>query len=299
MNFFEIIDQLSEVDGDVLGRFNSRRAVFGTLGGAAKRSALAATPLFLSALFQKAYAGTKSLPVEVLQYALTLELLEQDFYVKVIGSAPYAAASPADREAIQQIKRHEDAHVKLLGTAISGLGSSPVTGVRFQQGKFDSLTSFNGSVATTSQLAVAQLLEDTGVRAYKGRAAELVGTDLLTTALRIHSVEARHAAHIRFMRGQKPWVNPADDLAADAVYGSGVTAGTSPTTITPFGYGVPAFTVASPIENSPAPRQAGVAIRSITSGVTYPLATAAAAFDEVLQPAEVLDASRAGGLVGA
>jgi len=50
-------------------------------------------------------------------------------------------------------------------------------------------------------LAVAQTFEDTGVRAYKGRAGELVGGgDLLTAALQIHSVEARHAAHIRLMR---------------------------------------------------------------------------------------------------
>ena len=54
MDFFKIIDQLSEVDADVLGRFDSRRSVFSSLGTAAKRSALAATPLFLGSLFQKA-----------------------------------------------------------------------------------------------------------------------------------------------------------------------------------------------------------------------------------------------------
>ena len=44
-------------------------------------------------------------------------------------------------------------------------------------------------------LAVAQTLEDTGVRAYKGQAGNLISSDdVLTAALRIHSVEARHAA---------------------------------------------------------------------------------------------------------
>jgi len=50
--------------------------------------------------------------------------------------------------------------------------------------------------------AVAQTLEDTGVAAYKGQAPRLTGGgELLTTALRIHSVEARHAAELRRIRG--------------------------------------------------------------------------------------------------
>ena len=121
MNFFQIIDQLSEVDPDVLDRFDSRRAVFSSLGKVARNSALAATPLFLSALFQKAYAGTTATATDILQYALTLELLEQDFYKKVIAAAPFAGTTAVNQAAIRQIKKHEDSHVALLNTAISGL----------------------------------------------------------------------------------------------------------------------------------------------------------------------------------
>jgi len=293
MDFFKIIDQLSEVDADVLGRFDSRRAVFSSLGTAAKRSALAATPLFLGALFQKAYAGTTATAVEVLQYALALELFEQDFYAKVKASSQYAGASATDKAAIDQIKGHEDAHVTLLKGAISGLGATPLTSVPFKAAVFATLTTFNGTVAATSQLGIAQLLEDTGVRAYKGRAGELLGTDLLTVALQIHSVEARHAAKIRLMRGQKPWVNPADDLAAHPVYTSGVTAGSTPGA---FGLVVPTYTAASPVENNTV--QSNVPITT-GLGATYTTADAAASFDEYLQVAEVLDNSRAGGLIGA
>ena len=294
MDFFKLIDQLSEVDADVLGRFDSRRAVFSSLGTAAKRSALAATPLFLGAIFQKAYAGTTSTPVDVLQYALTLELFEQDFYTKVKASSQYAGASAADQAAINQIKAHEDAHVALLRGAITGLGGTPVASAPFKSSVFATLTTFNGPVYSSSQLGIAQLLEDTGVRAYKGRAGELLGTALLTTALQIHSVEARHASKIRQMRGQKAWVNPGDDAAGHPTYTSGVTGPTS--TTTPFGYGIPAYTAASPIENNTT--QSGVAITTAL-GTTYSAADAAASFDEYLQAAEVLDASRAGGLVGA
>ena len=293
MDFFKIIDQLSEVDADVLGRFNSRRAVFGSLGTAAKRSALAATPLFLGALFQKAYAGTTATAVEVLNYALALELFEQDFYKKVQASAQYTAASAADKAAIDQIKRHEDSHVTLLRGAITGAGGTPVTGVTFKTSVFAGLATFKTGPAATTQLGIAQLLEDTGVRAYKGRAGELLGTALLETALQIHSVEARHAAKIRDMRGQRAWVNSADDLAAHPVYTSGVTTGSTPAA---FGLVVPPYTAASPREDATV--QSNVPITT-GLGTTYTAADAAAAFDEFLQVAEVLDNSRAGGLIGA
>jgi hypothetical protein len=68
-------------------------------------------------------------------------------------------------------------------------------------------------------MALAQMFEDTGVRAYKGQAAHLmVQRTLLRQALRIHSVEARHAAQIRRLRAQKGWITGSSrgDLAAAA-----------------------------------------------------------------------------------
>ncbi len=72
-------------------------------------------------------------------------------------------------------------------------------------------------------LAVAQAFEDTGVRAYKGQAPNLLGSpEVLTAALQIHSVEARHASEIRRIRGSKGWITNAENTtgadAADAVY---------------------------------------------------------------------------------
>ena len=56
-------------------------------------------------------------------------------------------------------------------------------------------------------LAVSQAFEDTGVRAYKGQAGNLKSSDeILTVALQIHSVEARHAAAVRLIRGQPAWI---------------------------------------------------------------------------------------------
>ena len=55
--------------------------------------------------------------------------------------------------------------------------------------------------------AVAQTFEDTGVRAYKGQAANLMNSPVyLQVALQIHATEAAHAANVRQLRGQKGWI---------------------------------------------------------------------------------------------
>lgn len=54
---------------------------------------------------------------------------------------------------------------------------------------------------------LAQSAEDLGVRAYKGQAGNVMANDfVLTTALRFHSVEARHASELRRIRGNKGWI---------------------------------------------------------------------------------------------
>jgi hypothetical protein len=247
-----------------------------------KRTALAAAPALLASFFGKAYAGTTATdPKELFNYALTLELLEDDFYKKMIASSVFTQQLPADQAAIRQISKHETAHVALLTAIVTALAGTPVTTatVKFKQTTFDTLTTFS------AQLAVAQQLEDTGVRAYKGRAGELLGLSDITvgtltynpleTALRIHSVEARHAAHIRTMRGQTPWITGTGNLDT-----------------------TPAYTGATPESTT---TQSGINLttaNAITPNTTYSAADAAAAFDEILTVAEVNDATRAGGLIG-
>jgi hypothetical protein len=284
MNFFEIIKQLAEVDSDVLGRLDSRRAVFSSLGTAAKRGALASAPALLGAFFQKAYAGTSGTKVgsiaDIFNYALTLELLEADFYAKMVAASTFSSQLAPAQAAIRQIKKHEDAHVALLRGVLTGLNATPVSGITFKAASFP-------GTDWAMQLQIAQLLEDTGVRAYKGRAGDLlaangavdanitgVGTvNPLQAALQIHSVEARHAAHIRYMRSQTPWISGNGDLDGNATYTGAIPESTT--------------------------TQAGIDLKTVTTGKTYTDVEAAASFDEILTPAEVTDATRAGGLIGA
>lgn len=217
MNINNIITEIEKQDPEIYDRLSPRRKVmqqFANIGG---KLTLAAVPLALGSLLSKAYGrGTNDTVVNVLQYALTLEYLEAEFYtnaVATIGVIPTSAALGA----LTTIRDHENAHVALLKTVITAMSTTPKAKPTFD------FSAGNGSnngpfkdVFTNYplMLAVAQTFEDTGVRAYKGRAAELISNnDVLTAALQIHSVEARHAAHLRYMRRNllsdttiKPWI---------------------------------------------------------------------------------------------
>jgi len=147
--------------------------------------------------------------VDVLNFALTLEYLEAEFYVTGTGTAGLIPREMVS--AFDQIRKHEVAHVKFLQGV---LGSRAVAKPTFDfTGGGGAGNGPFADVFRNAQtfMAVAQAFEDTGVRAYKGQAANLIGhNDALGPALRIHSVEARHACQVRRMRKQKGWITGND-----------------------------------------------------------------------------------------
>jgi rubrerythrin len=145
-----------------------------------------------------AKADTASL-IGVLNFALTLEHLEYRYYQLALDSGVIASA---DRVIFQKIRGHELAHVKFLQEVIGNvLKGTPVAEPKFDftvKGAFSPFTDY------PTFLALAQAFEDTGVRAYKGQAANMQESDVvLTAALSIHSVEARHASQVRRLRTKK------------------------------------------------------------------------------------------------
>ncbi len=97
--------------------------------------------------------------------------------------------------------QHESSHVTFLQ---NGLGADSIPKPTFD---FTAGGLFNPFGDYNQFLALAQAFEDTGVRAYKGQAGNLISTpDLLQAALQIHSVEARHASEVRRIRDQKGWI---------------------------------------------------------------------------------------------
>jgi rubrerythrin len=179
--------------------FFSRRDAFRQFGDMSKKVAMAAVPLgILTALPTVAKADTASL-IGVLNFALTLEHLEYRYYQTGLESNVITAA---DRVIFQKIRDHELAHVKFLQEVISNvLKGTPVPEPAFDftaKGNFSPFTDY------PTFLALSQAFEDTGVRAYKGQAANVKENDVvLTAALSIHSVEARHASMVRRLRTKK------------------------------------------------------------------------------------------------
>lgn len=211
MNFIKLLESLS--NRELLSQTGSRRDSFNQFKNVGKNVALASIPFGLAASSSKARAATTMAAAmqaddttAVLNFALTLEYLEKEFYNLGLESGVIA---DADMTVFETISRHEDAHVQFLLDALKDKAVPKPT--------FD-FTGKPGGLALDpfndypTFMALAQGFEDTGVRAYKGQAGVLaVNNDLLDYALQIHSVEARHASQVRRMRMEKGWITKAEN----------------------------------------------------------------------------------------
>lgn len=188
---------LETLDPDLAARMTSRRGLFtraaGTLG------VLASAPTMLAVASTEAFSqGLPGQVVDVLRFALTLEYLEAEFYRAALASP--GLIPTRYRPVFAQLARHEAAHVRLLQGAL-GAAAIPSPAFDFTgRGKYPDVFA-NFDTFTT----LSSTFEDLGVAAYKGQAGNLQGTPVLTTALQIHSVEARHAAEVRRVRGFVGW----------------------------------------------------------------------------------------------
>ena len=133
----------------------------------------------------------------ILNYALTLEYVQDSFYSEVerIG----ALTGPLAEQA-KVVAAHERAHVKALREV---LGAHAVKRPRFD---------FRGATEDADRFRkTAVAFEDLAVAAYKGQAPLIQANGYLVAALGIHSVEARHAAWIRRLAGIVPAADAFDE----------------------------------------------------------------------------------------
>jgi ferritin-like protein len=193
---------------EVVGKNFSRRETLTKGLGFGLKALLAAIPLgLLETSSNKAYANPPSTVIDILNFALTLEYLESTFYTTGLGTSGLIPST--DVTIMMQISKHETDHVALLTTTITSLQGTPVPKPVFDFTAGGAFPNVFSNYQTF--LALSNAFEDTGVRAYKGQAVGLMGSGaVLTAALDIHSVEARHASEVRRLRGLKGWISNAE-----------------------------------------------------------------------------------------
>jgi rubrerythrin len=189
---------------DVLQSESSRRAFLAKLlGGAAAATAIAAAPASVFASTGRLKYATADIPqsdAQILNFALTLEHLEANFYTT--AALHFPGGSYVSR-IVRILRFDEQAHVDGLTAAIKGAGYTPVgPAVRYNFPKV-----FNKKHAF---LNLAATLEDTGVHAYLGQAPNIKTPSILLTAAAIVTVEARHTGAMRSLLHRNPTDGPFD-----------------------------------------------------------------------------------------
>jgi rubrerythrin len=182
---------------------SSRKRFFKMMGGA---GAVGAFSVFLAACGDDKKSKTTSTAaattasdggmagdLHILNYALTLEYLEAEFYKEVIASGLVTDKKVA--AIATKFGASEQEHVDALKATIVKLGGTPVKSPK---------TNFKPTLAKglTHVLQTAATVENLGAAAYLGQAGNIKNKDVLAAALSIHSVEARHAAALNELVGR-------------------------------------------------------------------------------------------------
>jgi hypothetical protein len=140
-------------------------------------------------------APSKELDREIFRFALQLEYLQAAFYAAAVDAGSLRGEV---LEFAEIVAGHEQAHVDFLRKA---LGASAPDAPAFDFGR--------ALRDERAFLDAAELLENTGVAAYNGQAANLTKPSLAAAA-QIVSVEGRHAAWVSALAGHDPAPRAAD-----------------------------------------------------------------------------------------
>jgi hypothetical protein len=148
-----------------------------------------------SSTTSSATAAASSGDLAIVNYALTLEYLESQFYAKVISSGLFKGTVLS---VIKTFGAEEDQHVAALKKVAMSLG----TPAAMPTGKFP--------IKSAAQVAtLAATVENLGAAAYLGQAPLIKSKEILAAALAIHTIEARHAATLNLLTKKTPTPNGA------------------------------------------------------------------------------------------
>lgn len=147
--------------------------------------------------------------IKILNFALTLEELEADFYRTANSNRVYGTDTQLQRYT-EFVAGHEAQHVLFLRGAIRDQGGKAVKKPHFEFG--DTVTD------VARYRGTAQVLEDIGVRAYLGQASRILQPKLVTAAGTILAIESRHSSWIRFLNAPAVADTPTNALPAPTTF---------------------------------------------------------------------------------
>lgn len=295
MNVLNILEEIEKVEGEVYERLSPRRNALQQFFSIGKKVSLAALPLTLGTVYQKAYGQTtpNNTTVDSLNLVLALAYMQFQFYNNVLTTMPNLIPV-ADKPIITTLRDQEQAHINVLTKAVTDLGGTPRAVMPYAN--FD-YTRVNANVTTNygTFLRTAIVMEDLGERAYKGQLISLMGTPALAIAARIQTVEARHSAQLRMMVNKlqiatlkylRPWVsirrNDADGTDLLPITGNDSMIGVLN----------PVYDIDTGLLNRETKTiQAGIELIGIGGNTSLTVGPASEAFDEYLLTATVKTAA--------
>ena len=167
--------------------------------------------------------------VDSLRLLLLVEYLQSELYARAAAATGFIATT--DAAVFTALNTQDSQHVSRLAALLAARGGPALPKPAFDFTAKGALPGFAFAAGQYETFRIlAQAFEDLGVRAYKGQLQALVADEpALNAALAIHSVEARHAAAVRRLRGKKGWITGSspDDVP---VFLQGVYAGEELTT---------------------------------------------------------------------
>lgn len=159
-------------------------------------------------------AKRDDIDADILQYALTLEHLENAFYKKTLSTWSVDDFTKANFSSdfysqLKYIAHDEEAHVQYLEAGLKAVGAKPV----------ETCTYTFPMQSAEDFVALAATIEGVGVSAYLGASPMMTSKQYLTAAASILATEALHQSAARNAVGEVPMANPfGTPMGLNAVY---------------------------------------------------------------------------------
>lgn len=177
---------------------------------------IGAIPVALAALSHSASAQTTTDLNDGLQLVLLMTQLQADLHLQAASATGFIPS--ADLSAMAKFRIDDGAQVQAIGALITALNFTPANKPTFD---FTAKGAFPGFAFAAGQYATYQIivqgLEDLGVRLFAGQIVRMTAnTNAMSQIATYASIQSRHAAEIRRIRGKKAWItsNSRDDLPA-------------------------------------------------------------------------------------